>query len=724
MLHCPTDIQKSPSVVCSCVVDDDPYFRMQVMTWLHTAMECSGFKPYELLVHLVRRPGDKQNYLENMLSKIGIRTIPVKPYGMGAAAYCNKLCQLETSDLYTADVVLLCDTDIAFVGDIRGECKVGDIRGKIVDLPNPPLEILTALFERSGLPRKPDLAVCSFSQDNTYVANCNGGLYIISGNILKNLVPVWKRWAAFCLEQPDILGRYLHHSDQISFCLAMHELGETIDPLPLEMNFPTHLPKTCYAGYDGPPPRVLHYHRHMNSAGFLMPLGLEAVDASIAQVNEAIRKSRQSGFDNRIFWDFRYSKHPDLGSGVGSRGENLAYRRQVIYPFVDLFAEKPILDVGCGDLEVMCKASAQCYTGVDPSPEAIALAREKRPDWNFIAGDVTAVGEQTFDLVYCSCVLTHLPEAQAYHALVQELIARCRDCLIVEAYNTPPTYTSEITFYYEPITETLQRDPHIRSVTEIGRYRNVSIVLARRSEALADNPWDLPLHLLAVGVGRWPDPNLLPLVRLSREKLGFFTSTVSRLLEYPWIASQMGDVAGKRIVDVGAGVGPLPFYLAERGARVVTVDNHPGVRTLETRAGWNEWGFLDYSQCDERISSFHEDASRFDFQESDIVYSVSVLEHVQAEIRRTIFKKISTGLRRNGRLFLTFDLIPGTEQLWNLSEGKLVESQEIHGDIQSVVVELASIGFDVVQQTIKREIPESRTDIALLEAIFTQEEEI
>ena len=721
MLPSLTDIRKSCTAVCSCVVDDDPYFRMQAMIWLYTAMEYSGFEPHELIVHLVRRPGDKQDHLESVLSKMGIRTVPVTAYGTGDRAYCNKLCQLETPDLYTADGVVLCDTDIAFADDVREAFQSEHVKAKVVDRPNPPFEILRELFVRSGLPGSPDLAVCSFSHQKTYATNCNGGLYVIPGRILEHLAPAWKRWTAFSLEQSALLGRYLHHSDQIGFCFAMHELGEAIAPLPLEMNFPTHLPAACYAGYDGPQPRVLHYHRRTNPTGFLEPVGLDAVDASIARVNDVIRDSRRRGFDNSIFWDSRYALHPELGSGFGSRGENLTYRRQIMYPIVDLFAEKSILDVGCGDLEVMCEAPAQRYTGIDPSPEAIALARKKRPDWNFITGDITAVKEQTFDLVYCSCVLIHLPEKQDYDALTHNLIDRCRDYLIVEAYDAPPTRTSEITFYYEPITETLLRDPRIGSATVIGRYRDVSIVLARRREALAPNPWDLPLHLLAAGSARWPDPHLLPLVRLSREKLGFFTRTVSRMLEYPWIASQLGDVAGKRIVDVGAGVGPLPFYLAERGALVATVDNHPRVQTLETRAQWNEWGFLNYGQHGERLLSFHEDASRFDFQDSDIVYSVSVLEHVQAEIRRTIFKQTLTWLRHNGRLLLTLDLIPGTEQLWNLNEGKLVDAPEVHGDIQSIVAELTDIGFRVVQLAIERNIPESRTDIALLEAVSSHE---
>jgi SAM-dependent methyltransferase len=44
------------------------------------------------------------------------------------------------------------------------------------------------------------------------------------------------------------------------------------------------------------------------------------------------------------------------------------------------------------------------------------------------------------------------------------------------------------------------------------------------------------------------------------------------LLDWVWILSQLGDVRGKRILDAGAGEGLLQWYLAERGAEVISVD--------------------------------------------------------------------------------------------------------------------------------------------------------
>ncbi len=44
------------------------------------------------------------------------------------------------------------------------------------------------------------------------------------------------------------------------------------------------------------------------------------------------------------------------------------------------------------------------------------------------------------------------------------------------------------------------------------------------------------------------------------------------LLDLTWILSHLGEVRGKRIMDAGAGVGVMQWYLAEQGATVYSVD--------------------------------------------------------------------------------------------------------------------------------------------------------
>ncbi len=44
------------------------------------------------------------------------------------------------------------------------------------------------------------------------------------------------------------------------------------------------------------------------------------------------------------------------------------------------------------------------------------------------------------------------------------------------------------------------------------------------------------------------------------------------LLDWTWMLSKLGEVGGKHILDAGAGEGLLQWYLAERGAEIISVD--------------------------------------------------------------------------------------------------------------------------------------------------------
>ena len=103
-------------------------------------------------------------------------------------------------------------------------------------------------------------------------------------------------------------------------------------------------------------------------------------------------------------------------------------------------------------------------------------------------------------------------------------------------------------------------------------------------------------------------------------------------------------------------------------------------------------GFLDYHVLDSRIRSRNVDMRSFDDGERyDIVYSVSVIEHMPAAVRRAVIAQISRLLRPEGRL-----LCPGHDSgqrfLWNYSEGVVVDEAAVHGTLPSIKEELAARG--------------------------------
>ena len=214
------------------------------------------------------------------------------------------------------------------------------------------------------------------------------------------------------------------------------------------------------------------------------------------------------------------------------------------------------------------------------------------------------------------------------------------------------------------------------------------------------------------------DPDtLVSLVKISRESFGWFSKQLTRSFELPWVVSEAGEVPGKKIMDIGAGVSPLPLFFASKGAEVTTIDNS---RTVRKPGGeqmhWDEWGFFDYGDLHPNIRSRHDDILSQDFPAGsyDYIYSVSVVEHMPAKVRRHLWKRISRWLKPAGVLLLTIDLIPGTDKLWNYCQGQIVDNEEDHGDIRNLEEELSVANLRPRRCEYLRSVKDTRVDVALL----------
>jgi len=89
-----------------------------------------------------------------------------------------------------------------------------------------------------------------------------------------------------------------------------------------------------------------------------------------------------------------------------------------------------------------------------------------------------------------------------------------------------------------------------------------------------------------------------------------------RGLHYPAVMAEIGDLAGKRIVDVGTGDGQLPRLLAQEGATVLGYDHNP--RMIEEALGHADNQTLAVEFAEARAQNFvHE--RRFDAATSVMV---------------------------------------------------------------------------------------------------------
>ena len=195
---------------------------------------------------------------------------------------------------------------------------------------------------------------------------------------------------------------------------------------------------------------------------------------------QGLNRSPQA-FDNREFWERRYTTDLELGSGAGSRGEFLEYKRRLLYRVIEEFHPRSILDVGCGDIEVTREASFSGeYTGIDLSPSIIARNQMSQPAWKFIEGDFLDIVRRdrlAADLVVCLDVLIHQHDYETYRAFVRELVNATQKVAIINGFEQPRKRkrVNPNVAYHEPITQTLTELGEGR-MKIIGPFRNSLIV--------------------------------------------------------------------------------------------------------------------------------------------------------------------------------------------------------------------------------------------------------
>ena len=100
----------------SCVVDHDPRFGRQALVWAASLLAYGGAETDSLVIHTV---GEYNGEYRKIFDDWGIETRVVSAFDL-RHPNSNKLAQLESEALQSADFAVLCDCDLAFSGDIIG----------------------------------------------------------------------------------------------------------------------------------------------------------------------------------------------------------------------------------------------------------------------------------------------------------------------------------------------------------------------------------------------------------------------------------------------------------------------------------------------------------------------------------------------------------------------------------------------------------------------------
>lgn len=112
------------------------------------------------------------------------------------------------------------------------------------------------------------------------------------------------------------------------------------------------------------------------------------------------------------------------------------------------------------------------------------------------------------------------------------------------------------------------------------------------------------------------DPKSVPVIET-------FSATTSP--EPQWLLHKMGDIRGKRILELGAGAGEAAVYFAKQGALATATDLSPRMLEVASRVA-----ALHGVNIATRVCSA-EDLSQFERDSFDIVYAANLLHHVNIE---------------------------------------------------------------------------------------------
>lgn len=145
----------------------------------------------------------------------------------------------------------------------------------------------------------------------------------------------------------------------------------------------------------------------------------------------------------------------------------------------------------------------------------------------------------------------------------------------------------------------------------------------------------------------------------------------SRVWEYPFVARTIAGLQNKSmILDVGSATTFFPFYLAEaHNCTVVGVDPDPFHTFHFSACGHEVHKRMNLQRLPMPIQTFG-DNMPFSNETFDVVYSVSVIEHIPDPLPTV--QEMTRVLKRGGKLILTLDVnYPFSQSATGLTEPAL-----------------------------------------------------
>jgi len=279
-------------ILYSFIVDEHPSFAYQAWHLAKSILRHCGAEPQDINIQLTPAvPSD----IATIFCSEGYSLRRIERFGDGK--WCNKIMQLPNLFDEDCDRIVLLDTDMIAVNDIRPFLEGNCVQAKVVDCANPSLATLLELTAGLGSKSLP-LMLTDAVDKPTIVGNANGGFYAIPRALAESFHTEWKKWALWLFDHDDPLIRVnkMCHVDQISAAMAFQISGVPFLSAPSNVNYFLHF-QAEHRYFDADRPIcLLHYHQAgMNAAGDIdPPLSLTPVERAAVEVaNRQMRDHSQ-----------------------------------------------------------------------------------------------------------------------------------------------------------------------------------------------------------------------------------------------------------------------------------------------------------------------------------------------------------------------------------------------------------------------------------------------
>ena len=154
---------------------------------------------------------------------------------------------------------------------------------------------------------------------------------------------------------------------------------------------------------------------------------------------------------------------------------------RLVSELAGVFEWDSLVDLGCGDVEVLRGLHLDRYLGVDVSGVVIERNRRVFPEWKFVHGPISELSvSEPYDAALCLDVLIHQRRRRDFEGIVAKLDSFGADLLVVSGYETEPDGWN--VFFHEPLSQVLARELPDFRFAMAGKYRNTTLFIGARSE--------------------------------------------------------------------------------------------------------------------------------------------------------------------------------------------------------------------------------------------------